>query len=421
VDAVARERQHWLSRGFATTPWVLANKLGKQRKEAPRSSIPPKTTARKPPSPSSPLSAAKQPSASAPKKAEKATVQLSQAQVTTILGSGLTFDQGMDLLQEIQYRRVTGSLSDKGLAFPERAEFSTQHASRALDWLRENYPVDEEAAAYEYAEELAATERKELEERARRLKIYKRDDKDKKNEEQEQEEDIYIDESYDKTPLRPDQTRDITSGSALTARKEYVEASRKQAAIDAEKIAEEYEARGEKPPEPYRGHDLVVAKKTALEETRQQKHERWEKLAEDAMLKQEDINADRSAFSRLWAPVSFGLAVVGGAWLYADSYEPPKSSMRVFPSISPAVATVAAMVGVNLVILIMWRNPNAWKFMNRYLLLSPGAPKAFSVLGALFSHQQFSHLAWNMGGLYLVGCAGEFRSITFQTQHSAYL
>ena len=194
------------------------------------------------------------------KKAEKAQVQLSEAQVAGILGSGLTFDQGMDLLQELQFRRVTGSLSDKGIEFPEREEYTQDHRMRALEWLREEYPVDEEAAAAEYAEELAEAERKELEQRARRLRIYKKDE-NAKEEEDDKEEDIYIDEDYDKTPLKADQTRDITSGSALAARKEYIEASRKKAKIEAEKVAEEMEARGEKPPEPYRGHDLVVAKK----------------------------------------------------------------------------------------------------------------------------------------------------------------
>jgi rhomboid-like protein len=167
----------------------------------------------------------------------------------------------MEILQEIQYRRVTGSLSDKGIDFVDRPAFSQEHRTRALEWLRENYPVDEEAAAAEYADQIAEELRKELEERAKRLRLYKSDDA---GGEEAKEEDIVPDEHYDRIPLREDQTRDITGGSALQARKEYVEASRKKAKIEAEKVAEEYEARGEKTPEPYKGRDLVVAKKTAL-------------------------------------------------------------------------------------------------------------------------------------------------------------
>jgi rhomboid-like protein len=45
--------------------------------------------------------------------------------------------------------------------------------------------------------------------------------------------------------------------------------------------------------------------------------------------------------------------------------------------------------------------------MNRYFLLAPGAPKAFSVLGGLFSHQTFSHWWWNMAFLYVAGTPGK--------------
>ena len=411
TNAIAHERHRLLSRGFVTASWRLAKKRLSNKKEEPRPHLDPK--ARAPTIPSRPPQAKKVEPANAnanasveKKKAEKAQVQLSEAQVATILGSGLTFDQGMDLLQELQYRRVTGSLSDKGIDFPERVEFTQDHRYRALEWLRENYPVDEEAAAGEYAEELAAAERKELEQRAQRLRLYKKDEK-ADDAEEGKEEDIYIDEEYDKIPLRADQTRDITSGSALSARKEYVEASRKKAKIEAEKAAEEMEARGEKPPEPYRGHDLVVAKKTALEDTRKIKHDRWEKLKEEAELDVNEVTAERSAYSRLWAPVSFGLIVAYLSWVYAEGYEPPKSSMRVFPSISPATATIVTMAAVNLIMFVMWRHPYAWKFMNRNFLLSPGVPHAFSVVGALFSHQEFSHWMWNMAALYVVGVLGK--------------
>jgi rhomboid-like protein len=129
-------------------------------------------------------------------------------------------------------------------------------------------------------------------------------------------------------------------------------------------------------------------------------------MEEDAQLKEEDILANRSAFSRLWAPTLFGLTVAGLSWIYADSYEPPKSSMRLFPSISPATATVVTLAGINLALVLLWRHPSAWKMMNRNFLLSPGVPRAFSVVGGLFSHQQFTHWMWNMSMLYVVGVPG---------------
>lgn len=345
------------------------------------------------------------------KPPEKATVQLSHVEVVKILGSGLSYDQGMDLLQELQYRRVTGSLSDKGLDFPEQPEFTQEHRYNALEYLRETYPVDEEAAAMEYAEELAAEERRVLEERAMKLRIYKPIEEDADAEKAKEEEEIYINEEYSKIPLKADQTRDITSGSALQDRKDYVLASRKKAKIEAEKAAEEAaaeaEARGEPAPEPYRGHAMVVAKKTALEQARKDKHDKWEQLRKDAELDINAVQAKRSPLDRLWRPVLFAAVVISTVWLYADNYEPPKSSMRVFPSIAPGTATIAVIAGINLVMLLMWRHPYAWKYMNRYFLASPGDPRAFSILGAIFSHQTLNHWWWNMGTFYLVGSVGK--------------
>ncbi|KIW06821.1 uncharacterized protein PV09_02501 [Verruconis gallopava] len=398
--SIARQQQQWLSRNFSTVPSRFA-KFGKRnvkpRREEPRPSLEKNASASLPPT-SKP---AESPSGKPAQEREKAQVHLSQTQVASILGPGLTFDQGMELLQELQYRRVTGSLSDKGIDFPGRSEFTRDHCTRALEWLRDTYPVDEEAAAAEYAEELAEALRKELEERARSLRLYKKVDAEA--EESKEQEDIYIDEHYDKIPLREDQTRDITSESALMARKEYVEASRKKAKIEAEKEAAEREARGEKPPEAYKGQALVLAKQTAIADASKKKHERWEKLKQEAELKEEDLFADRSAFSRLWAPTLLGLTVVGLSWAYAESYEPPKSSMRIFPSISPAAATIFTLAGINLALVVLWRHPSAWKMMNRNFLLSPGHPHAFSIVGSLFSHQQFSHWMWNMSMLYVIG------------------
>jgi hypothetical protein len=267
ASIIAQVRQQVPRRSFSanTSKYAKHNKIrSPSRRESPRPPI-----SSKPPSSINAKSVASSKATQGPAsalgiqalKAEKAQVQLSQLQVASILGPGLTFDQGMEILQEIQYRRVTGSLADKGIVFDERPEFSQDHRLRALEWLRDNYPVDEEAAAAEYAEEIAEELQKDLEERAKNLRLYKRDDAEV---EEGREDEVVVDEQYDKIPLREDQTRDITGESALQARKQYVEASRKKAKIEAEKAAEEMEARGEKPPEPYKGHDLVVARKTAI-------------------------------------------------------------------------------------------------------------------------------------------------------------
>ena len=67
------------------------------------------------------------------------------------------------------------------------------------------------------------------------------------------------------------------------------------------------------------------------------------------------------------------------------------------------MATFVFLFAINAQIFVLWRVPSAWKFLNRYFLLSAGHPRAFSVLGNTFSHQMLSHFASNMVILYLVG------------------
>jgi rhomboid-like protein len=53
---------------------------------------------------------------------------------------------------------------------------------------------------------------------------------------------------------------------------------------------------------------------------------------------------------------------------------------------------------------IAWkRSPRAWFYLNRYFLLSAGIPNTFSIVGAVFSHQFFYHLATNLAALYACG------------------
>ena len=68
------------------------------------------------------------------------------------------------------------------------------------------------------------------------------------------------------------------------------------------------------------------------------------------------------------------------------------------------MVTCAAITAINLIVYIAWKNPHAWKAMNRYFLLSAGVPNPFSVLGSVFSHQFWTtHLVQNTIFLFLVG------------------
>jgi rhomboid-like protein len=57
---------------------------------------------------------------------------------------------------------------------------------------------------------------------------------------------------------------------------------------------------------------------------------------------------------------------------------------------------------------IVWKRPEMWRSMNRYFLLSAGHPNTFSVVGGIFSHQTFTHLASNMAYLLCIGIPRTF-------------
>lgn len=62
------------------------------------------------------------------------------------------------------------------------------------------------------------------------------------------------------------------------------------------------------------------------------------------------------------------------------------------------------IMGVNLAVFALWKAwPPAWKMLNRYFISVPIYPHALSIVGSVFSHQQFRHLATNMVILWFIG------------------
>lgn len=68
-----------------------------------------------------------------------------------------------------------------------------------------------------------------------------------------------------------------------------------------------------------------------------------------------------------------------------------------------SVATCLLLVGLNLGVFVAWRIPPLWRVLNKYGTVAPGYPYAVSVLGNIFSHQEFSHFAVNMAMLLSLG------------------
>jgi rhomboid-like protein len=101
-----------------------------------------------------------------------------------------------------------------------------------------------------------------------------------------------------------------------------------------------------------------------------------------------------SAFVLVVCLLSFG---------FAHFYEPPAPEYRLWPDLSPTTATLAALVGANAVICVLWRVNPLWPIMTRYFMHVPGYPRAIQSVLNVFSHVQYEHLLANMMFLGLVG------------------
>lgn len=91
----------------------------------------------------------------------------------------------------------------------------------------------------------------------------------------------------------------------------------------------------------------------------------------------------------------------------SEMYQPPGQSNRMFPETPASVATVSVLVAVNALVFVLWRFPPAQRLLNMYALQVPAYPHALSIIGNVFSHQSFTHLAANMTGLAVYGISGQ--------------
>ncbi|KAF8455118.1 hypothetical protein BGX38DRAFT_1067577, partial [Terfezia claveryi] len=127
---------------------------------------------------------------------------------------------------------------------------------------------------------------------------------------------------------------------------------------------------------------------------------------------------------RLLPSLLFALAICGASYAYAQYWQPPHPSTRLFPQLPQSVATVGALISANFLIFLLWKVPIPlnWRILNKYFISVPGLPNAFAVLGATFSHQSLPHLGLNCFALYVFGTTlcdqlgrGNFLAIYFSS------
>ena len=279
---------------------------------------------------------------------------LSGKQIYDILGPGLKRSQGNELLRELQIQRTTGFLDQQVNILCSK----TQKA-KALSWLRANYPVDEDAAI------------------ARRIEA----------EEQVEQERL-------KTPYTPQQNvghTDLYGESTLESIRKHYESLPAKSSADEIHNANKDTSLVQKPSEravldhPPEFVDWV---------------QRYKDRARLSTCPEPPV---MSKTARLLPSTIFCAVFISLCILFAQNYVPPPRKARLFPDVPPAAATVIAIVAINLAVTVMWRLPPMWRALNQYFLMIPATPKAFTMFGNMFSHQNPAHCLGNMFVLWLVG------------------
>ncbi|KAL2831988.1 hypothetical protein BDW59DRAFT_139519, partial [Aspergillus cavernicola] len=317
----------------------------------------------------------------------------SKAEIDRIFGPriGISPAMGNRVLSVLQARRLAGTLD---LDFPadirRAARPSTLDAG--LEYLRKNYPLDEDAAIIARIEREEREMEEKLIRKAEKMGLYKPQSG-----------------TYG---AKLGENDDPSGKSVLEQMRKHNEAKN---LAEAERKRREWLEGEEKDREKLK---QTVEKNTALQEyvdksamdvkARADPNERpllaW---IQKHHLRATDTETDFSAFmtrDRLLPALAFTLLTFGLCYAFAVTYEPPAKADRMWPDLPPAAATVAAIIGTNVAIFALWRVwPPAWRLLNRYFISVPAYPRVFSLVGNVFSHQQLPHLAMNMLILWTFG------------------
>lgn len=320
---------------------------------------------------------------------------LTQADLNAIFGQEIDRNGAAELLSQLQRQRREGRL-DEYLPYPG------QLIDRGLEYLRAKYPVDEDAAIIarvdrEMDGEWSLPQRDPKKSRSAQsgLMEIRRLNKAKR-EAEEAEEAAQV-----AAQVKAEQKRSRKS-AALAIQ----QASEGKAMVAANDVATNGVARS-------RGFAIPESHQKRAERIgvwMQASSKRVEQLRKAATMK---YIPQMTRWQRLWPSGVFTLSAVGLALIFAFLYTPPSQKARLFPDVPPAVAVVGTIITLNVLVYLAWRIPYWWRTMNRYFMIVPAMPKAFSMLGAPFSHQEFFHLCGNMLGIGIVGAqCTSFRSLS---------
>ncbi|KAB8437384.1 hypothetical protein FH972_025063 [Carpinus fangiana] len=268
------------------------------------------------------------------------------------------YREGNIILRVLHERRVNGSLIDLGVRIDGATDIPQSATNSALEWLREEFPVDEQAAAQNWAKlELEKLEMGYIN-RAERLGLYKAEPGESRS---------------------PRSTAD-TSTSVIDEFKRYHEQRREVAAQerkDSGMEQKEQELQLAKQDEASRKKEIWDAKLA----------ERREQLAKQGMIQipgrdLEDTSIPELTKTRRLLPATlFGAACLVAFYFLAQNYTPPTRNQRLFPDVPVSISTLGGIVGLNLLVFCLWRVPPCQAALNKFFMAVPAYPYAISIMG----------------------------------------
>lgn len=320
------------------------------------------------------------------------------------------------MLRILHHRRTAGSLADYGVdnLGKQYTHVSRDTALKGLEWLREEYPIDEARAAEEWAEKEANRISYELWLADPETESKYKDPARAFREQMEKEEEDRI----------RQEAEDQKIGILHVGKSQFernIEEKRKARLEEVTRIAEEKEhkeremeeklASGEWVRTPT-GTQLMKPGQTTYVDVfgreqisrRKEEMEKYNKASQVTTAQTaEELLAQTTLAQRLYPMSAFVLFTVLLSYGFAHYYLPPSPSYRLFPDLSPTTATIGALIVTNCAVAILWRIMPLWPIMTRYFMHVPGYPRAIQSVLNIFSHIQYEHLIANMMMLCLVG------------------
>lgn len=303
---------------------------------------------------------------------------LSDGEVKAIFGKGINVNHANRILTVLHGRRVAGTLEEPKFFPAVDTPYEAKVRQIALKWLRDKVPVDEELCAGLYAERELESMQEEIIADSERMGIYKPNAGEELKEGKK--------------------TKSIYGESVL----DTIRAANEAKLNEKEKRPEESDQASE-----------VMLNTGTLEKVSSARNGVVErKPGQNPLLKYYEQKAaatvpssipDMSSYERLWRSAIVVAAVVGLSVLFANAYIPPSHAARLWPDMPPAAATIISIILMNSAVLLAWRVPAAWAFLNKYFLMVPAYPRALSMVGNIFSQQSTRHFLTNMVVLWFVG------------------